>query len=416
MWHDRALIGPELVFHGNSANCKGKRHFAQMRKDLEAEWLARLEQQQQELAIKQQAMEEERRKMLDRQLRAVSLQRNAEFKEEVEEALKKRLVEAAATAAAAAVASASVSAPAAAVVESAPVVSVSKSIDPSISIDLTCPESAEMGSNMTVYWEYTRGRPSMSDWIGFFKKSRPEDSNSYYVYQKTGGSEKGKLEFVVPSKLGICEVRMFQNNSYKMVARSKPIRVGNDVTVEVTHMESAQRLIIKCIYGPRSSHSTWDWVGVYLAGETDNTAHGGLYTYLKSNEVSLPAPKRPGTYVVRYFQSGSGTSELAESKPFVLADNDDVSLIFDRSTGIAEVKWHIESVRNSSKDRIALFREGVFNPLMPLSVQLTHSTKPDGLAKFNLSSAALGPGRYQFVFIANGTTQAIKKSEPFELK
>jgi hypothetical protein len=156
------------------------------------------------------------------------------FEKKVEEALKKRLADG-----------------------GAPAQGVSASSD-KVEVEITCPESAEMGSKMTVYWEYKRGRPSMSDWIGYFKRSRSDQSRAYYVYQKTGGSEKGKLEFVVPSKLGICEVRMFQNNSYTIIARSKPIRVGNNVAVEA-HLASDGQVQVKCVYANKSQASSWDW-------------------------------------------------------------------------------------------------------------------------------------------------------------
>lgn len=222
--------------------------------------------------------------------------------------------------------------------------------------------------------------PSLSDWIGYFKRSRSDDSKSYYAYQKTGGSEKGKLEFVVPSKLGMCEVRMFQNNDYKLVARSKPIRVGNSVQMRAELRDGLVHVVV--MYADAKTRSSWDWVGLYAVGERDNGAHGGRYTYVSKDTVTLPAPKKPGSYVVRYFQSGSGLSELAESAPLAIADNDSVTVAVAGTE--ATVSWHIESVPNSSKDRIGVFKEGVFNPLVPVAMQQTHSNKADGVAKVRM--------------------------------
>ena len=219
---------------------------------------------------------------------------------------------------------------------------------------------------------------------------------------------------------------MFQNNDYRMIARSKPIRVGN--SVELRAELAGGQVQVTLLYSDPKARSSWDWVALYAAGETDNGAHGGRYAYVAKDVLALPAPKRPGGYVVRYFQSGSGLSELAESRPIQIADSDSVSVSV--SGGEATVSWHIESVANSSKDRIALFKEGVFNPLVPLAVQLTHSNKADGVAKvsrrcwllvcvrsletaqFSLPSVA---GRYEFVFIANGSAHPVKKSPPFEI-
>ncbi len=334
----------ELEARRREVEAEEKQRFAQMRKDLEAEWMARLQQQQQDLAARQQSMEEERRKVMEKQLQAVAQERSAEFKSQVEEALKKRLAEPAAVAVSPVVASAS-----------------SSALVDGIEIELTCPEAADMGSNMTVYWEYKKGRPSLSDWIGYFKKSRGDDSRAYYVYQKTGGSEKGKLEFVVPSKLGICEVRMFQNNDYKMVARSKPIRVGNRCSIDARLGDDAL-VHVKCNYADKSQASSWDWVGLYPVAEKDNGQHKGAYVYLSKDSVTLPAPKKPGLYVVRYFQSGSGLSALAESAVVEVPDKD--ALKASVSGDMVEVWWHVESCPNSSRDRVALFREGSVNPLV----------------------------------------------------
>lgn len=100
--------------------------------------------------------------------------------------------------------------------------------------------------------------------------------------------------------------------------------------------------------------------------------------------------------------------------------------------GVAEVSWHIESVANRSHDRVALHREGDNNPLVrrakellllllffhfvqaPLAVQLTHSTKPEGVAKF--STKGIPTGSYQIWFIPNGTAVALKKSAPFKIE
>jgi hypothetical protein len=162
-----------------------------------------------------------------------------------------------------------------------------------------------------------------------------------------------------------------------MVARSAPIRVGNGVQLRCELSGGA--LLVSLLYADPRARSSWDWVALYAAGETDNGAHGGCYAYVTKDVVSLAAPKRPGAYVVRYFQSGSGLSELAESAPVTVADRDSVTVAVAGAE--ATVSWHIESVANSSKDRIALFKEGVFNPLVPVAMQLTHSNKADGVAK-----------------------------------
>ncbi len=136
----------ELEMRRREAEAAEKKHFAHMRRELETEWMARLEQQQQELVAKQQQLEEERQKMLEKQLQVVSQQRSAEFKQQVEQALRKRMAE---------TVSPSVSPPPENATVTEAVASVSNG---AVVIELTCPETAEMGSLMTVYWEYKQGR------------------------------------------------------------------------------------------------------------------------------------------------------------------------------------------------------------------------------------------------------------------
>lgn len=289
-------------------------------------------------------------------------------------------------------------------------------------VEVTCPEEAEPGSRITVYWEYKLGRPSQSDWIGYYKRSRAADSRDYYVYQRTGGTDKGSLEFVVPNKLGICEFRLFQNNSYKVVARSaRGVRVGNAVAVQATLRDGV--ITAAVAYRDKAAqHSTWDWLGLYRADETDNRAYfEGMSAYVTKDAIPFKAPRRPGRYVVRYFQSGSGYSELAQSNVVEVDDNDVLKVVVAAAQGVpavgdtVEVVWHLESVTTSHKDWVGLFREGQFNPLMPLAMQHTHAAKPDGSLKFILSRG-LTPGRYEFAFVQARSGSAVKTTIPFEVK
>jgi len=380
-----------------------KARFAAMRQDLESEWQQRLDEQKKELLAKQEALVKERKAIL-----SSHMQRDAEFKEKLEEALKRQQP----AAPVGLVKASDAPSPKTTTADN----NASSSSSSAIEVELTCPAEAEMNSKITVFWEYKSGKPSLSDWIGYYKKSRPEKSNQYYTYAKTGGSEKGKLEFTVPAKLGICEVRMFQNNDYNMVARSSPIRVGNSVTLEVddSRLASDGTLAVACSYKSKQQHSGWDWVGVFEEQQKDNRLYV-CSAYVAKDKLSLPL-RKPGRYVVRYFQSGSGYSDLAESAVFEVPDRDwiriNTSQELIRRNQMVEVEWNIQSIDPSSKDRVGLFRAGEFNPLMPLSIQNTHCNKASGTLKFQLSQG-LAPGSFQFVFMANGSSRPVKKSPSF---
>jgi len=372
------------------AEAKERAEFAVMRKDLEAEWLQRLEAQKKELAAKQESLVKERQAVLSKHLH------DDEFKGKVEEALQRRLSE-----------------PRSAPTTAAPLPPASAGPV----VELTCPAEAEMGSKITVFWEYKSGKPSLSDWIGYYKKSRDEHSNQYYTYHKTGGSEKGKLEFTVPNKLGICEMRMFQNNNYNPIARSGAIRVGNRVSLAVD-VKAGEPLTVTCSYSDRSKqHSSWDWVAIFEETQQSNRVYL-CSAYVTKDAVKLPL-KKPGRYVARYFQSGSGYSDLAESPVFEIPDRDWIKVITPerdiRRNASVQVQWNIESIDPSSKDRVGLFRAGEFNPLLPLSIQLTHCNKASGTLNFQLSPG-LAPGMFEFVFMARNSSKPVKRSVPFEIK
>lgn len=397
-----------------------RKAFAKMRADLEQEWEARMAEQQRELDVRKKQIEEDRRRVLGEQLKVVGAARSPDFQAEVEALLQKRLEEekrkteqqakdvkerqdvqvqdggAAAAAAGGAAGS------------------------ETVVIEVTCPPSAEMGSRITVYWEYKLGRPSRSDWIGYFKRSRDPDSRDYYTYQKTGGADKGSIEFVVPSKLGICELRFFQNNSYVVAARSGPIRVGNAVTVQATLKDGVINAAVQ--YADKTKdHSTWDWLGLYSTEEKNNRSYfEGMCAYVTKDVVPFQAPRKPGRYVIRYFQSGSGYSELATSNMVEIEDHDVLKVIVP-SGGAAkvgetvEVVWRIESINPALKDWVGLFREGEFNPLAPLAMLHTHATKPDGSLKFILSRG-LTPDQYEFVFVQARSGTIVKRSLPFKVE
>ena len=396
---------------------ENEKQFAKMRRDLEKEWEARLEQQRKELEEKQKKMEEERNEKLKKQLENVK--QSEEFKGKVDKLLeeKKRKQEMEEKDRASSTPS------------SASSTAVSSS---DVVVEIKAPSEAEGGSLMTVYYEYKKGRPSLSDWIGYYKKSRPLDSSDYYTYQKTGGSEKGKLEFVVPSKLGICELRFFQNNSYKAIGRSEPIRVGKDVKVKA----ELKGDVVHCqvVYANKGrDHSTWDWVGIYKVGETENrNIFDGIQSYVTKDSLTLAAPRAPGQYVVRYFEFYSRYSPLAESEPFEVQDKDYIKVscfpffpfwfltyIFQVLTegevslgDVVEVAWHIESVKPSTKDYVAIFKAGEINPLLCLDRQYTHGTNADGSLKFEIK---VTPGLYDFVFIAANTSAPLKRSNSFKV-
>lgn len=191
--------------------------------------------------------------------------------------------------------------------------------------------------------------------------------------------------------------------------------MGNHVTVESKLVDG--QIVTNFKYNEGAVRSSWDWIAIYREEEKENRAYDGKQTsYVTQDQISLPAPRRAGRYVVRYFQSGSGYSELAVSNPIDIDDKDvmkvGASVVHGGDT--IDVVWNIQSINPKSKDWVGLYRTGEFNPFLPLAMQHTYNLKPDGSLKF-IVRKELQPGKYEFCFVQARSGTLVKRSDPFEI-
>merc|ERR1712000_545358 len=185
------------------------------------------------------------------------------------------------------------------------------------------------GDTVTVTYRYKKGEPSSKDWIGFYKGTRAATSRDYYTQQYTDGQATGRIAFKIPSKLGICEFRFFQNNDYNVVTQSAPLHVGPRATL-TARIEGSSTVVVRRVQ-LSGVPSSWDWVALYDHDQVDarQFAPGSTFAYIGTETdaaTTLACPKTPGKYNVRWFSSGSGYPPLAVSNTIVVDDNDKVNV------------------------------------------------------------------------------------------
>jgi hypothetical protein len=305
----RDEIEPDLWFT-TGRNKKGQHQQQlqpeQAKKRLEAEqqlhrdFEERAAEEAAELAARKAKLDAELRVKLEREIAAMRSTHNAEFQSRVEQEVARRLEEidkkvrerhdaeraarAASDVAAAGVSSASGGAGAAAAAAAAAVVE----------IELSTPH-AMPGDKITATYRYKKGAPTKRDWVGFYKGTRALDSNQYYTQKYTDAQPTGRVEFVVPNKLGVCELRFFQNGNYEFVARSPPLHVGPRVAV-CARIEGLSVVVRRQQLS--GSASTWDWVAIYAHDEPNCTKMIGAHQYLSAEPDAttiLKCPKQPGS-------------------------------------------------------------------------------------------------------------------------
>jgi len=273
-----------------------------------------------------------------------------------------------------------------------------------VELELSTPH-AMPGDKIVVTYRYKKGTPSKRDWVGFYKGTRPLDSNQYYTQKYTDTQPTGRVEFVVPNRLGVCELRFFQNANYELIARSAALHVGPRVTL-TARIEGLSVVVRRQQLS--GTASTWDWVAMYAFDEQDCTKMIGAHQYLSAEPDAttiLKCPKQPGAYEVRYFAGASGYSPLAKSNKLIVDDNDSVVVTQIGSEKLSVV-CDVASLDAHARHWLAVFAVGeadnhsyigsyVYCPAWKVPVTL---------------DAPKTPGDYEVRLLQRGSYQVIKAS------
>ena len=170
------------------------------------------------------------------------------------------------------------------------------------------------------------------DWIGVYKPNT--DHFDFYTYAYLYGEKNGTIELYMPEEPGEYQLRLFEDDSYTMIAESETFEVitstqdetdtPTDTTIYNTTLEIDTDAVfpeelITVSYFNAPGYET-DWIGIYEVDDTDGYIIDWLYTDGSENgSIDFYAPYEPGNYVFRFFPNDT-FDIVAESDPFAVLD------------------------------------------------------------------------------------------------
>jgi hypothetical protein len=191
-------------------------------------------------------------------------------------------------------------------------------------------DQVNVGALVSVSFEDTPGNEY--DWIGVYKHDA--DHFDFYTYAYLYGEKEGTIELYMPEEVGKYQLRLFEDDSYTMIAQSETFEViaatqeETDESTDVSQYNTTLEIetdavfpdeLITVNYYNAPGYET-DWIGIYEIGDTDGYIIDWLYTDGAENgSIDFYAPYEPGNYVFRFFPNDT-FDIIAESDPFAVLD------------------------------------------------------------------------------------------------
>jgi hypothetical protein len=264
-------------------------------------------------------------------------------------------------------------------------------------------------------------KPNSNDWIGFYKVGRP--LNKYRQYIRTCGSRQDYCHFPTPKTPGLYLFKYFVNGSYQCITESDILHIGVNLTIKSTFIESNQKLKVdyQLLSGTLSPN---DWFGLYNINEPNNRSYisyqftGYREPPQTSYTLYFDAPRTPGTYIVKYFPSLCGYTDIYRSQPIVIPKRD---FLFVESKFSDEVpnrikgyiiRWDIFSIDCSLSDYIGLYEIEAPNNSY---IEYKYIDLVSGYIFF---TAPTKLGKYQFRYhsVSLSKYQDVVSSDPVEIR
>lgn len=170
------------------------------------------------------------------------------------------------------------------------------------------------------------------DWIGVYKPDADHIDylSSAFLYGETNGT----VEIFMPVEPGEYLLKMFEDNSYTMIAQSEIFTVVEEtaiITPDATLITDYQTVLevnvdgafageqITVSYTGAPGNAT-DWIGLYEVGDTQGYIIDWQYTEgTPEGTLDFYAPEEPGNYVFRFFPNDT-FDIIAESNPIAVLD------------------------------------------------------------------------------------------------
>ena len=170
------------------------------------------------------------------------------------------------------------------------------------------------------------------DWIGVYKPDADHIDylSSAFLYGETNGT----VEIFMPVEPGEYLLKMFEDNSYTMIAQSEIFTVVEETAIiipDATLITDYQTVLevnvdgafageqITVSYTGAPGNAT-DWIGLYEVGDTQGYIIDWQYTEgTPEGTLDFYAPEEPGNYVFRFFPNDT-FDIIAESNPIAVLD------------------------------------------------------------------------------------------------
>ena len=170
------------------------------------------------------------------------------------------------------------------------------------------------------------------DWIGVYKPDADHIDylSSAFLYGETNGT----VEIFMPVEPGEYLLKMFEDNSYTMIAQSEIFTVVEETAITIpdpTLITDVQTVLEVNVDGAFSGEqitvsytgapgNATDWIGLYDVGDTQGYIIDWQYTEgTPEGTLDFYAPEEPGNYVFRFFPNDT-FDIIAESNPIAVLD------------------------------------------------------------------------------------------------
>ena len=218
------------------------------------------------------------------------------------------------------------------------------------------------GNTVRAQWRVNKA--TSRDWIGLFVHERRYD-NHYFASCYTDGKLSGEYVFRGLAR-GYYDLRFFQNGSGQRAegVNMSVFCIGTPVKVTATLVNHRT---IAVSWPPEFTDSA-NLVALFSASEHDNREGKALaLKYMRDADtaaaptprLTLPAPRKPGDYHVRFFLNDSmgvdGTNVFSGMTVVTIKKEDSMEAEFDFRTMKFTVKWHAFSVDPHNWQWIGLY-------------------------------------------------------------
>jgi len=211
------------------------------------------------------------------------------------------------------------------------------------------------GDKIKCTWELKSGRPTPTDWIGFYPVN---NLSSQYLSIHYIEQSPSPLVIDAPRIPGDYEFRFVTSSVATAKSNVAVIPNRNKLFIETTKSNDGEIKNIRVTWDVRSVDvSRSDWVALYRKGDENNNYQIYKYAEKVKNELVFDPPQLHGEYEFRYHsRRQSKYKDVARSDTFIIQDKNRLATIVEGP--FVKVTWDIVFPKPTSSDWIGFYKEG----------------------------------------------------------